>query len=171
MDPVTFTRLIWFVYREYAIDISPDTLRRSLALDHRVKICSGVPMEMQRVHVTVEALMEYFSTLPKAIDDLPTAFIWNMDEIGHSDWADAHADTMFVPSDFESDSVPIPLNRTGERITLVGCICLDGSFTKPMVVIPRHTVDNDLPLLGVSESNCYICHMASSIGNFLRHGS
>jgi hypothetical protein len=30
-----------------------------------------------------------------------------------------------------------------------------------MVVIPQHTVDIDLRLLGVSDSNCHICHQPS----------
>jgi hypothetical protein len=64
--------------------------------------------------------------------------------------------TVSVPDDFDADQVPIPVNRAEKRITLVACICLDGSFTKPMVVIPRHPFDNDLLLLSVSESNCHI---------------
>jgi hypothetical protein len=32
---------------------------------------------------------------------------------------------------------------------------------KPMVVIPRHTVDEDLPLLYASEWNCHIYHQSS----------
>jgi hypothetical protein len=38
---------------------------------------------------------------------------------------------MWLPIKFESGA--------GKRITLVGCICLDGSFMRPIVVIPRHT--------------------------------
>jgi hypothetical protein len=158
MQPITSARLIWFIHREYGLDISNDTLRRALARDQRIKPCAGTPMEMQRVQVTNEALMEYYSLLQRTIEEVPTAFIWNMDEIGHSDWADAHQELVYVPSNFEEDHIPIPVNRAGKRITLVGCICLDGTVMKPMVVIPRHTVDNDLSLLGVSNSNCHICH-------------
>lgn len=105
--------------------------------------------------------MEYFVALRNAIDGVPTSFVWNMDEIGHSDWADAHPETVYVPGDFPTAHVPVPVPRTGKRITLVGCICLDGSFMRPMVVIPRHTIDNDLALMGVRDSNCRICHQPS----------
>jgi hypothetical protein len=53
-----------------------------------------------------------------------------------------------VPSDFEEDHIPIPVNRAGKRITLVGCSCLDGTVRKSIVVIPRHTVGNDLSYWG-----------------------
>jgi hypothetical protein len=39
---------------------------------------------------------------------------------------------------------------------LVKCICLDGSFIKPLIVIQQHKIENDLRLLGASESNWFI---------------
>jgi hypothetical protein len=105
-----------------------------------------------------DAIIKYFWTLRNTIDNGPAGFVWNMDEIDHSNWADAHPETVYLPGDFPADQVLIPVNRAGKRITLVGCIRLDGSFMKPMVVIPRHTVDKDFPPLGVSDSNCHTCH-------------
>jgi hypothetical protein len=92
--------------------------------------------------------MEYYSLLQLTIEEVPTAVIWNMDEIGHSDGAEAHQELVYVPSDFEEDHIPIPVNRAEKRITLVGCICLDGTVRKSLVVIPRHTVGNDLSYWG-----------------------
>jgi hypothetical protein len=60
------------------------------------------------------------------------------------------------PTEFEGDSVPIPVNRAGKSITLVAGICADGSFLKPTGVVPRHTVHADLALFGVSDQNCTI---------------
>jgi hypothetical protein len=101
--------------------------------------------------------------LGDAIDDMPATFLWNMDEIGHSDSADAHQEAVYVPSDIAAGHVPLPVSRAEKRITLVGGDWLDGSLMKPMVVISRHTVDKDLPLLGVSEWNSHICHQSSGL--------
>jgi hypothetical protein len=109
--------------------------------------------------------MEYFLTLRDAIDDIPATFIWNMDEISHSDWADAHQEVVYVPGDIDADHIPVPVSRAGKRVTLVACICLNASFMKPMVVISRRTVDEDLPLLGVSEWNCHMCYSESKPKN------
>jgi hypothetical protein len=113
------------------------------------------------VCVTAEALMEHFLMLRNAIDDVPLPLLWNMDEIGHSDWTDAHLETVCAPTDLTADQVPVPANRTGKRISLIGCICLAGSFMRPVIAIQGHTIPNDLRLLGVPESNWQICHQPS----------
>jgi hypothetical protein len=40
--------------------------------------------------------------------------------------------------------------RCGKRITLLACIGADGSYMKPLVIIPRKTVDADLMLSGLT---------------------
>jgi hypothetical protein len=45
-------------------------------------------------------------------------------------------------------------------VPLIGSICADESSAKPMMIIPRDTVDIDLTLCGVSDRNCHICHQA-----------
>jgi hypothetical protein len=72
-----------------------------------------------------------------------------MDEIGHANWPNAHPDIVYVKHDDSRPTVPISVNRTGKRITLIGCICADRSYAKPMVIIPPHTVDTDVTLLKI----------------------
>jgi hypothetical protein len=79
------SRLLYFIDSEYAFDINVDTLRRGLEGDQRIRTCPDRPMESQRVQVTNEAVIEYFLMLGDAIDDSLATFIWNMDEIDHSD--------------------------------------------------------------------------------------
>jgi hypothetical protein len=85
MEPVACARLLYFSHSEYAFDSSADALRRARERDQRIRTCPGRPMETQRVQVTNEGLMEYFLMLRSAINDIPAMFIWNIDEIGHSD--------------------------------------------------------------------------------------
>jgi hypothetical protein len=158
MEPVTMVRLSWFVRTVLRTDVEPDTLRKIVQRDGRIKTCHGHPMEQERVQVQQEDLVAYFSSLQGVLDGVPPEFVWNMDEIGHADWPDAHDETIFVPGDVTFESFPIPVSRAGKRITLVAGICADGSYLKPMVVIPRHTIDGDLKLFGISERNCAIVH-------------
>jgi hypothetical protein len=72
-----------------------------------------------------------------------------MGEIGHSKLADSHIETISLPGGLTADQVSIPVDCAGKRITFMGCICLDGQLMKPIVAIPQHTIDNDLPFLGV----------------------
>jgi hypothetical protein len=93
-------------------------------------------MEDKRMQVTNEQLMEHFH------------FVFNMDEMGHQDWADRRIKTCYVSLEVKENQVYVPVSCAGKRITLVACIAANGSYLKPMIVIPRKTVDRDLFLLG-----------------------
>jgi hypothetical protein len=57
--------------------------------------------------------------LRDTIDGVPIPFIWSMDEIDHSERADSHRQTVYVPGDLIADQVPFPVDRAAEPITLV----------------------------------------------------
>jgi hypothetical protein len=42
-----------------------------------------------------------------------------------------------------SVTLPIGISRTCERMTLIGCVCADGSHRKPMMTIRWRTIDAD----------------------------
>jgi hypothetical protein len=115
-------------------------------------------MEIQLSHVSAGTITEYFNDMEHILNGISSEFVWNMDEIGHADWADAPPDKGHVPHDYMDVTVPIGIGRTGQRITLIGCICADESYTKPMMIILRHTIDADLALYGGSDRICHICH-------------
>jgi hypothetical protein len=75
-----------------------------------------MPMEIQRSPVTIEPVLEDFPRLRNAIDDVLIPFARNIDKIEHSDWADAHPETLYVLTDLINDQVPLPVNRAGNRI-------------------------------------------------------
>jgi hypothetical protein len=60
---------------------------------------------MQRVHVSADSILEYVDSLSHVTNNLPTAFIWNIDEIGHSDRMDAHPEAVYLPAEFHGDFV------------------------------------------------------------------
>jgi hypothetical protein len=107
-------------------------------------------MEEKRLEVTPEEIAEYFQRASEALDGVPAHFVFNMDEMGHQEWADKQTRTCYVPSEHVADEVPYPVSRTGKRITLVACIAADGSHMKPVIVIPRKTIDDDLFLTGLT---------------------
>jgi hypothetical protein len=107
-----------------------------------------------------------FTELGELLGRAPSGLLWNMDELGHADWPDARPETVYVPIEFEADSVPIRVSRTGKRLTLIGCICADATFLKPVLIIPRHSVDADLKLFGISQANCDILHQ---LNGFIGH--
>jgi hypothetical protein len=75
---------------------------------------------------------------------------FNIDEMGHQDWADRGQQTCVVPAADHDDYVYMPVSRAGKRITLMACIATDGSAIKPQIIIPRKTINDDLVLTGLT---------------------
>jgi hypothetical protein len=158
MQPASCNQLVSFVRSEFHIDILPETLRKILLRDPRLRPTVGQTMEQQRAKISAEIVTENFENLQHVLNGIGSELVWNMDEISHMDWPDAHPETVYVPHDYMDSTIPIGVSRTGKRITLIACICADGSYAKSMVIVPRHTIDADLALFGVSDCNCHICH-------------
>jgi hypothetical protein len=96
--------------------------------------------ELECVQVSEEIISDYFSPLIDSLQEIQSEFIFNLGEIGHADWADAHQDIVLIPNDFSSYPVPIPIPSSRRRITLVVCIAADASYLKPFLIVPRLTV-------------------------------
>jgi hypothetical protein len=103
--------------------------------DPRLRPSVGQPME-QRAEVSAEIIAEYFENLQHVPNGIRSEFMWNMNEIGHADWPDAHPETVYVPHAYMDSTSPIGVSRTGKQIALIACICADGSYAKPMVIGP-----------------------------------
>jgi hypothetical protein len=116
-----------------------------LKRDGRVKPCQGVPMEENRLEVTQGQLIKHFHRLFGTVEGTPAHFVCNMDEMGDQEWADGDRKTCYVPSADIGDNISVSVSRVGKRITLVAAVAADGSVLKPFVIIPRKTVDADLP--------------------------
>jgi hypothetical protein len=74
-----------------------------------------------------------------------------MNELGHADWPDAHPEIACLPQEFEADSAPVLVIRVERPITLISCICTDGSLMRPLLIIPWLTVDANLRMFGTSQ--------------------
>jgi hypothetical protein len=100
--------------------------------------------------VTTEAILAFFQHAMKVTDGVPTHFVFNMDEMGHQDWADRTEKTCLVLADHPTKQFNVPVSWTGKRITLMTAIAADGSVLKPEIIIPRKIVDTDLLLTGLT---------------------
>jgi hypothetical protein len=107
-------------------------------------------MEDNSTEMTKDAILEFFRRAIEAIDGVPSHFIFNMDRMGHRDWADRREQTCVVPAAHHDDYVDMPASRAGKRIILMACIAADGSAIKPQIIIPRKTIDDDLFLTGLT---------------------
>jgi hypothetical protein len=69
------------------------------------------------------ALADFFNDLEAVIDGIPAAFVYDVDESGWSEWADKSTEMIvLVPTDFEKDRIPVPVDRHSKWSTTVDCI-------------------------------------------------
>jgi hypothetical protein len=85
---------------------------------------------MQFVDVCADSILECFAALRHVAGNIPTAFVWSMEEIRHLDCKEADPQDVYVPAEIDADLVPISVNRGGNRISLVRCICADDPETQ-----------------------------------------
>jgi hypothetical protein len=142
--------------------ICSNTLHHILANDDRIRSFPGLPMESNRMEVTTEQITNYFCHLFNTISGAPSHFVFNMDEMGHQDWADAKETVCYGPANSTEERLYYPVPRSGKRITLIACIATDGSFLRPGLVIARKTYDNELALQGYTSEKVEIYSQSKS---------
>jgi hypothetical protein len=106
-----------------------------LLRDARLRPVMDKPLESDCVHISSQMISESSGALGELLGKASSGVSWNVDELGHADWPGAHPEATHRPIEFEPDSVRILVSRTGERITLTGCIYVDGTFLKPLLIV------------------------------------
>jgi hypothetical protein len=154
--PVTIVHVKEFIWDTFGIEIVPNTLHHILDRDPRIKSCKANPMDKDRMDVSIEAVRNWFIYAAQELQGIPAHFLFNMDEMGHQNWADAAQTHCYVPRSVEEDVISYPVPRTGKRITLIACISADGSYTRPAIVISRKTWNDELVESGLTNEKLEI---------------
>ena len=144
----TYNSLSDWLYNTYNVLILPDTLGAIIRRDQSIKPIQGRPIESLRLSSDPNLIDEYYHDLANMITDLPADLVANLDEMGYSDYADTSLVKMVVPS-WVNDGV-FPVERTKKRITILHCIFADGTFIKPLIIVPRKTIELELFDIGLT---------------------
>lgn len=161
-NPVTYDYLIDIIQYRFDISIKADTLRHIVRAHAEIKTVQGRPMERQRVLADQEQIDRWYDLLDSLIEEVPGAFIFNVDETGCSDWTDSHEVRVLVPSTFEGSTIRVPRDRNSKRSTLVGCIAADGSALRPMILLSRKTMENEIKLHGYTDKHALYVHQPNA---------
>lgn len=124
--------------------ISPDTLHNYIIDSEMFKIIKGEPLDEKRYNVDMKDIDNFYANLKNLVDACPASLVFNMDEAGQDEFVDSHSMNVIVPSSCTDATTKIPVRRQCKRSTLVHCICTDGTITKPLLIIPRKTIDSVL---------------------------
>ena len=88
----------------------------------------------------------------------------NVDEAGEDDYCDLHSYQVIVSQDYTESSIEIPVRRDSKRSTLIHTIAADGTYLKPLLIIPRKTVDSSI-LKRLTSNNISIHHQQKGFAN------
>ena len=152
-----FDDLLDYVFKTFHISIHTPTLRSIIKRVPQLKTAIGIPLEESRIDVPLKIILDHYNILDALLQRelIPPGFFFNVDESGFQEFADARKEVVIVPSDTDEQTY-YRVNRSVKRATLIGCICMDGSSIKPLVVSPNKTVTRKLLMDGYNDENCFI---------------
>ena len=132
------------IYENFNKVVTTPTIRTTLNKSKTYKITHASPMEQARYECSDEAIKEYYDVLKQKVNGIPVGWCYNIDETGEQDFVDAQEISVVVPFETDIKDLKYPVSRNGKRSTLIHCICSDGSFLRPLFVLPRKTLDSEV---------------------------
>ena len=142
----TYDEISDLIYLKFSKHINQDTLRNYFQEDLKDEFstCQGVAMDSDRFNATEKSIDDYYENLDSIISGIPHQFVFNLDECGNQDWADAREIRVIVPKNYDKKTAPFAISRQGKLSTVLHCIAGDGRWIKPQVVLQRKTADSEI---------------------------
>ena len=116
-----------------------------------------ITMDALRVPIPKDKIDDYFRRLEEAVNGVPASLVLNVDEADEDDYCDLHSYQVIILQDYTETSIEIPLRRDSKRSNLIHTIAADGTYLKPLLIIPRKTVDSSI-LKRLTSNNISIHH-------------
>ena len=158
--------LVDYIFNTFEVSIKINSLRSIITNTKELKSVVGKPLEGARAEVSVETVLAHYQELDRmlVLEKIPPEFFYNVDESGFQDFSDANEQVVIVPYDVEGD-VFYSVDRTLKRASMIGCICLDGTTMKPLIVSPNKTISRMLHISGYNENTCLVVHQENGFVN------
>lgn len=132
-----------FILTKLRKSLSPDTLHIYIIDSELFKIIKGEPIDEKRYFINPNDIDNFYQNLKTLVDGCPASLVFNM-EAGQDEFVDSHSMNVIVPFSCTDATTKVPVRRKCKRSTLVHCICADGTVMKPLLIIPRKTLDSIL---------------------------
>lgn len=136
-----FQNLFLKISKNIYYPILRNIIRNNLANDFRT--VTGKSMDYNRLIVDLKDIEQNLYDLNQKIMGVPTGFLFNLDEIGCEEFADAQDVKVIVPKKYRGNSAPYGVNRRKRNSVLV-CISADGLDCIPQITIRRATIENEI---------------------------
>jgi hypothetical protein len=135
-QPASYKQVSIWLHEKWCIDLSPNTAWHFIRRMPMRRSAKANPMEMERLNVPDDAVHNWFTTLHDGISGTSAHFVYNMDEMGHQEYADAKPIQCVAPA-YVSDTPYYEVSLSGKRITRIACVTADGSYVRPALILSR----------------------------------
>jgi hypothetical protein len=116
-----------------------DRLRHIIARLSDFRVIKEVPMGARRLECDSPQIGEAYNRLEALLDDISATMVININETGHQDWTDGHAEKVVLPRSDEKAriTITITIDKEVKQATLLAGITADGNYLKRLIVLPR----------------------------------
>ena len=138
--PMTLGDVAAKAFRVWRKRVTKDSMRKGLTRRGTVKHIEALPMQASRLNLTDQDVQNFMTETERRLAQVPAAFLFNMDETGINEYANATRKQVVVHSDFPGTQTRYPVARNTTHATLVACIAADGTAVRPLVIVTHRTV-------------------------------
>ena len=158
-DPPTLNDVLNFLWQAFELDMLPNTLRKWIQKHTAFAVTLSKPMEQERLQLKEEDIVLYYNKLEEAVRDVPSGLILNLDESGFAKYADARDEAVVLPK--ECDWRHYPVTRREKRATFLLTVSADGRCLKPLLIVPRSTLESEVLLAGYTSDEAIFVKSAN----------
>ena len=120
-------------------ETTKEAVRKGLKRRDAFKIIEASPVNACRLRIDDEKVLRFHQTTEALLRDVPAAFVFNMDETGINEYANAKKKQVVVPKSDPREKMDYPVERNTKSSTLVACIAADGTGIPPLLVVKHRT--------------------------------
>lgn len=141
-EPPHIKQVKTFIANEVGEDLDNKTYKNALN-KAGLKTESAEGIDADRYYCNPRSIDEYYSSLESYFltYNIPSPFVYNVDEEGHDEFVDTKKTELVVVPQSNTQKLRFPVKRKDDHTTFVACICADGSYMKPLMVVKRKTIE------------------------------
>jgi transposase len=139
-DPVTRTEIRHHCETEFTVPAGRGWVD-SFILRHRGDLIEkkSNPQEESRLQIPRLFLDETIRAMKEAVEGRPSDLVFNLDEVGVSEWEDRKAKKVVVPSTAATQTIHHRLSRNVKHLSIITCISASGGCLVPYIVSSQAT--------------------------------
>jgi hypothetical protein len=134
-NPTTRSEVREHVSREYEVPVTRGWVN-SFICRHAEALCKvkSSPQEADRLEIPRCFLDETLSCLATVVQGRPTELVFNLDEVGISDWEDRKTKSVLVPRSMADQAVHHKVSRKLKHVSVIACVSAAGESLMPYIV-------------------------------------